>query len=162
MAYEIIKTKRAVRTFSEQPVNQEIIHKIANAGRLAQSSKNDQPWTFIIIQEKSTLEELSTCGPFAKHIAGATFAIAIVSQPDYKFDLGQAAAYFQLVAWELGIGSCIASIYDPTKAKKLLQVPEKYELRYALSFGYPKNTTVRSARKGGRRPFTDVVKSEHW
>ena len=162
MAYELIKSKRAIRAFSTESIAQSLIQQIANAGRLAQSSKNDQPWTFIIIQDPNTLTNLSKCGRYAGHLAGATFAIAIAARPGYNFDVGQAASYLQLSAWEHGIGSCIASIHDMDTARTLLQVPSSHDLKYALSFGYPKDKTSRVARKSGRKGFETVVKFEHW
>ena len=77
------------------------------------------------------------------------------------FDIGQTAAYMQLEAWELGIGSCIASIYEPDKARNLLGFPENMYLRIALSFGYPQDVDLltRPPQKGGRRPLPEIV---HW
>ncbi|HEX5688881.1 MAG TPA: nitroreductase family protein, partial [Roseiflexaceae bacterium] len=98
---EAIRTKRAVRQFTEEPVPDDVIRQIVDAGRRSQSSKNDQPWTFVIVRDRETLRKLADCGTYAKHLAGAAFAVAIVAQPNYEFDQGQAAAYLQLAAWEL-------------------------------------------------------------
>ena len=119
---EVIRTKRATRKFSSQAVSEEMIRTVVDAGRRAQSSKNTQPWHFIVVRERELLKALAEVGPYAAHLAGATFGIALAS-PDpaerwsIAFDLGQAAAYMQLAAWELGIGSCIGSMYDPAKAR---------------------------------------------
>jgi nitroreductase len=80
------------------------------------------------------------------------------------FDIGQSAAYMQLAAWELGIGSCLASIYQPEAARKLLGFPEDQHLRIAISFGYPQDESVLNAppRSGGRKPLNDVVKWDMW
>src|SRR5688500_8117813 len=72
---ETIRTKRAVRKFSEQRVPDEIVTTILNAGRQAQSSKNDQAWTFIVIRDKETLAKLGKTGGYAGHLAGADFAV---------------------------------------------------------------------------------------
>ncbi len=113
---ELIRTKRAVRQFTDEPLSEEAIRSILNAGRRAQSSKNTQPWHFIAIRDRETLRQLSQCGAYAGHLAGAPFAVALISSSAGGFDLGQAAAYLQLTAWELGIGSCIASMWEPEKA----------------------------------------------
>src|SRR5512134_2044189 len=110
--HKAIRTKRAVRTFLPQPVPEETIRQIVDAGRQAQSSNNSQPWRFLVIGEAATLERLGQCGKYAGHLAGAAFAVALVSSDEWAFDLGQAAAYMQLAAWELGIGSCIASMWE--------------------------------------------------
>jgi nitroreductase len=88
--------------------------------------------------------------------------------PDEKFqtlfDAGQAAACMQLAAWELGVGSCLASIYEPEQARAALRFPPEWQLRICLSFGYPAQAEQLSAppKKGGRRPLDEVVHWEHW
>jgi nitroreductase len=80
------------------------------------------------------------------------------------FDAGQAAAFMQLEAWELGVGSCPASIYEPEKARQLLEFPQDLHLRIALSFGYPADESKLTGTpvKGGRRAFDEAVHWEKW
>jgi nitroreductase len=126
-----IRMKRAVRKFRDEPLAEDVIDAILNAGRRAQSSKNTQPWQFIAIQDKDILKALSECGTWAGHLAGAALGVAILTpDPSEKFqimfDAGQAAAYMQLAAWELGVGSVPASIYEPEVARQILGFPEDY------------------------------------
>ncbi|MFN8374171.1 MAG: nitroreductase family protein [Anaerolineae bacterium] len=161
---EAIKTKRAVRMFKQEPVPQEVMEQILEAGRRSQSSKNSQPWQFIVIRERERLTALSQMGKFAGHIAGAAFAVVLVGAQSSlwnSFDLGQACAYLQLAAWELGVGTCIATIYDEAEAKALLGVPDEMSCYVALSFGYPAPDFV-PAQMGGRRALSDVVRWEKW
>ncbi|NWF70269.1 MAG: nitroreductase family protein [Chloroflexi bacterium] len=67
----------------------------------------------------------------------------------------------QLAAWEMGVGSCIAAIYDAERAKTLLGVPAEMNFYAALSFGYPAPDFV-PAQMGGRRPLQQVVRWEKW
>ena len=175
---ETIRTKRAVRQFTEQPLPDDVVHAILTAGRRAQSSKNTQPWSFVVVRDRTRLKQLSECGTYAGHLAGAAMGVAIVTPhaPDgasaaeqaehqawIMFDVGQAAAYMQLAAWELGVGSCIATIYEPEKAKAVLGVPQGMRCDVALSFGYPAPSVIRpSASAAGRRPYEDVVHMEQW
>lgn len=162
---ETIRTLRAVRRFTDQPVSDEAIRAILNAGRRAQSSKNTQPWSFVAIRAKNTLKQLSECGAYAGHLAGAACAIALISPNPTGFDLGQATACMQLQAWELGIGSCIASIYEPERARAILGVPDNLHFDNALSFGYPvaaDQWRPAAVRPGGRKPFDEVVHWEKW
>lgn len=163
---EAIRMKRAVRHFRQQPLPESSILAILNAGRRAQSSKNSQPWNYLAITDRETLEALATCGASAGHLARAALGIALV-HPDpgekfqLMFDIGQTAAYMQLAAWELGIGSCLASIYEPDQARELLGFPADMFLRIAISFGYPleAEALTRLPVKGGRRPLDELV---HW
>ena len=164
-----IRTKRAVRQFMDQPLPEESIHTILNAGRRAQSAKNLQPWHFIAIQDHKTLVALSKLGHYAGHLAGAALGIAIITPPPEQrfsvlFDAGQSAAYMQLAAWELGIGSCLATIYEPSQARQILGFPEDHHINIIISFGFPQNPDdiIRSPDRGGRRSWDDVVHWEIW
>ena len=166
---DAIRTKRAVRQFQDKPLPEEVVRKILNAGRRSQSSKNNQPWQFIAIREKSVLKALSETGTYAGHLAGAALAVAIlVPDPDERFqtlfDAGQAAAYMQLAAWELGVGSCLASIYEPEKAREILGYPADWQVRICISFGYPLDEGMLSAapKKGGRKALDEMVHWDKW
>ena len=166
---DAIRLKRAVRKFQERPLPDEVIRAILNAGRRSQSSKNEQGWQFIAIRDKSILKALSETGTYAGHLAGAAMGVAILSpNPEGKFqalfDVGQAAAYMQLAAWELGVGSCIASIYEPEKARAILVFPSEWHLRIALSFGYPldEEKITAAPKKGGRRSLEEIVHWDTW
>ena len=166
---DAIRLKRAVRKFQDKPLPEDIIHAILNAGRRSQSSKNEQTWHFIAIRDKAILKSLSECGTWAGHLAGAALGIAIPTpDPEGKFqimfDAGQAAAFMQLAAWELGIGSVPASIYQPELARQILAFPPEWHLRIALSFGYPleEEKLFAAPKKGGRRSFDEVVHWDRW
>ncbi len=166
---DAIRTKRAVRVFEDRPLPEQAAHHILNAGRRAQSAKNIQPWHFIAIRDKSILKALSELGTWAGHLAGAALGVAIITpHPDTRFsvmfDAGQLAAFMQLAAWELGIGSCLATIYETEKARDLLGFPKDMEIRVALSFGYPVDADLltRQPKKGGRRSLDEVIHWEKW
>jgi nitroreductase len=159
---DAIRTKRAVRVFTDQPVSEDAIHAILHAGRRAQSSKNTQPWVFIAIRDRDTLAKLAQCGKYADHLAGAAFGVALITTASNSFDLGQAAAYMQLAAWELGIGSCLASMWESGKAKAILGVPGQHHFDMALSFGYPAEPSPARPRPDGRKRFDEVVRWEKW
>lgn len=161
---EAIRTKRAVRLFKQEPVPDDIIEQILESGRRSQSSKNTQPWQFVVVRDHATLEALSKAGDFAGHLAGSAFTVVLVGTKNSNwnsYDLGQASAYLQLAAWELGVGSCIASFHREAQAKQILGIPEDMNAMVALSFGYP-SPDFTPAKMGGRKPLTDVVRWEKW
>jgi len=166
---EAIRLKRAVRQFQDKPLPEEAVLAILNAGRRAQSSKNTQTWQFVAVRQREILQALSKGGEWAGHMAGAALGVVILTpdpteQFQILFDAGQAASYMQLAAWELGIGSCPASVYELDKAREILKFPAEWHLRIALSFGYPLTEQAISAppKKGGRREFEEVVHWERW
>lgn len=163
--FEAIRTKRAVRQYQDKPIPDDAVRAILNAGRLSQSAKNIQPWYFIAIRDKIVLKKLAEMGRFSPHLGDAALGVVILTPPPSErfqilFDAGQAAAYMQLAAWELGIGSCPVTSYDREKVRDLLLFPEELHVRFAIAFGYPAAAAAqRPANKSGRRTFDDVV---HW
>ena len=166
---QAIKMKRAVREFTDDPIPDELLTAVLNAGRRAQSSKNTQPWHFIVVRDREILRELSELGRFAKQLAGAASAIVILT-PDpaehwsIMFDAGQAAAYLQLAAWELGIGSCPVTIFEPDQARELLGFPLEFHVRAVISLGYPKdpNSLTASPHAGGRKTLSETISYDRW
>ena len=70
----------------------------------------------------------------------------------------------QLAALELGVGSCLASIYEPDKGREVLRFPLDWHLRIAISFGYPADEEKLSAapKKGGRVSLEEIVHWDKW
>jgi nitroreductase len=167
-----IAHKRAIRRFAERPLDPHHLQRIVDAGRHAGSSKNTQPWDFVVVEDRETLRQLGRVGPYAGHLAGAAAGVALVT-PDpataraplsVYWDLGQAAENMMLVAWELGIGSVPATVYEPQLAKRILGYPDDRHCEFLLSFGYPARAEdlTRPPKAGGRRSLDDIVHRERW
>jgi nitroreductase len=170
--WDAVRTKRAVREFDGRPIPQDLLDRIVRAGTRAHSSKNQQRWAFVVVRDREQLEALSKVGAYAGHLAGAAAAVALVT-PDPResgeplsvtWDVGGAAAQMMLVAWEEGIGSCPATVYDQALARQLLGYPADRWCEYILSFGYPADPDRLTAplKPGGRRPLDQVVHEERW
>jgi len=167
-----IRTKRMVRTFDDRPLAPEHLREILDAGRHAASSKNQQRWDFVVVEDRERLRALSSVGRYAGHVAGAAAAVALLT-PDptapgaslsLVWDLGLAAENMMLAAWALGIGSCPATVYDQEVARASLAFPTDRWCGYILSFGYPADPEdlTRPPRAGGRRPLDEIVHRERW
>src|SRR6266404_8972598 len=104
---ELIRTKRAVRQFTDEPLSDEAIRSILDAGRRAQSSKNTQPWHFIAIRDRATLRELAECGVYAGHLAGAPSLSPSLLPPPTASIWGRPRRICNWPPGTLGIGSCI-------------------------------------------------------
>jgi nitroreductase len=167
-----IRTKRAVREFADRPLAPEHLERILDAARHAGSSKNQQRWEFVVVADRERLRALAGAGPWAGHLAGAAVGVALVT-PDPRapgaplsilFDLGGAAAAMMLAAWELGIGSVPATVYEPELVRGLLGFPDDRHCEYILSFGYPADPALLTAppRAGGRKTLAELVHRERW
>ena len=160
--YQAIKSRRTVREYKADPIPQELVRKILQAGRWAPSSSNTQKWHFIVVQDRDTLAALgkiATHGPF---IGQAPLAIAVVMDdaPRPQLDAGRALQQMELMAWSLGVGMCFVGVREADQqqaVKKLLGIPEALELITLLPFGY----RAEGPRGPGtpRKPMEDIV---HW
>jgi nitroreductase len=152
------------------PVSEEDLMTVLEAGRLAPSAKNWQPWNFVLVSDRDQLRELTGVWQGAWHVGGAAAAIAIVAPepPDdrwaglLQYDLGHATMLMMLAAADLGIGTCHSSVQDQELARKILGFPEDHFLAYLLSLGYPADGPLQPLKRLNRRPFDEVVHRGRW
>lgn len=129
-----IASRRETKRFDGRPLPEEIASRILDAGRLAGSSRNRQPWTFVVVDPDAI-------APFAfdpQNFAGAALAVAIVvsGKGPTSFDAGRAAQSMLLAAWSEGVGGTPNGIADPERARELLGLAEEETLANVLAFGY--------------------------
>jgi nitroreductase len=171
--YQTIHSLRAVRHFTSQPIPEEVLYRILEAGRWTGSAKNIQPWQFLVVRGRPLLERLAACGRYASHLKGAAAAVVIVTESGWggSFDAGRCAQNLMLAAWGEGVGSCIASFHDEPCARAALGVPEAFSVQTAISFGYPQSGAPQTIeglpreevlKSVGRRALDDILHWEQW
>jgi nitroreductase len=161
--YECIRTRRTVREFKPDPVPDAIIHKLLQAGRWAPSSSNTQPWHFVVVKSRETIEALGRIATQGAFIGQAPLAIAIVMDNARRpqLDAGRALQQMELMAWSEGLGTCFVGIRAAEQqqaVKELLGIPESMELITVLPFGY--RPEGRRAAGTPRKPMADMAHSE--
>lgn len=169
--WKAINGVRVVRQFQDRPLERAHLDRILNAGRRTASSKNEQVWTFIVVQQREALQSLTGVGRYGDHLAGAAAAVALVG-PDTQgwrvattmWDLGRAAQNMVLAAWDLGIGSAPATVFEHDLAARLLALPDGQRCNFILSFGYPSDPSAltRPNKAGRRKRLDSIVRQEHW
>ncbi|SOX52160.1 nitroreductase [Mycobacterium ahvazicum] len=168
--WDAICARRNVRQYQPQPVSDDDLNRIVEAGWRAPSAKNRQPWDFVIVTDPVQLQELSTVWRGAGHIASAPAAIVLVIPvpPDERrlvtdnYDVGQATMAMMIAATDLGIGTGHSSVGDQEKARSILGVPDDYLVAFMLGVGYPADRPIAPIRKPDRRPFDEVVHRGRW
>lgn len=150
---EIMKNRRSVRKYTQEPISEEKLEKILQAGLLSASGRARRPWEFIVVRNKETLKLMSECRVgSAKMLEGADTAIVVIADPEktdvWTEDCSIAMANMHLMADSLGVGSCwiqgrLREAPDGRTTedylRELLQYPEGYELEAILSLGMPDN-----------------------
>ena len=161
-AYTCIRTKRDSREYADRPISDEALQRILQAGRMAGSSKNTQPWAFVVLRDEARKAELAACGQFAAHVPSAPLVIAVVLTPGGgAFDAGRAAQNMMLAAWAEGITSCPVSMHDQDCAARALGLPAEHRVAIVISFGYPESEASRH-RGVARAPLDELVHEERW
>jgi nitroreductase len=159
--FECIRKRRDIRNFIEMDVSDEVIMKIIEAGRLAPSAMNLQPWHFIVINDKQTLKALGPLCTSGRFVADASVAIVVVTDPSNKWheiDGARAVQNMALAGWNEGVGCCWIGAIDRQKVKELLNIPPKLHVLTILPFGYPEQFTVK--RKKNRKSLEEISHRE--
>src|SRR3954463_6720537 len=128
--WQAITSRRNVRDFEDRPLPADELDRILEAGRRAPSSRNWQPWDFVVVTDRRQLVELAEVWQGAGHVARSAATIALVApiveggkQQIEFFDLGQAAVTMMIAAADLGIGSGHAAVRDQEVARRVLGFP---------------------------------------
>jgi nitroreductase len=168
--WDAIKARRNVREFEDRPLPDEHLERVLEAGRRAPSSRNWQPWDFVVVTDREQLKELAKVWQGAGHVAHSAATIALVlSQTDdagerdrAQYDLGQATMAMLIAAADLGIGSGHAAVADQAQAREVLGFPADRYAAYLIDLGYPADRPLKPLRNPNRRPFGDVVHRGRW
>jgi nitroreductase len=148
---EILRTRRSIRKYAEQPIEPEKIEILKEAVLRSPSSKGINPWQFVFIDDKQTIQKLKECKPHgAAPLATATLAVAICADETVNDawieDCSIASILLQLTAQTLGLGSCWIHIRnrnysDAISSEKyvqdILDIPPHFRVLSIISIGYP-------------------------
>jgi nitroreductase len=158
--FTCIRTRREIREYLDKPIADESLVKILEAGRRAPSSKNSQPWHFVVIRNKETLGRIASLTPTGAHIAKAPLAIAVLMDGAKLPEVDGARAIQNMVleAWDLGIGACWVTNFYEDGVKDILGAPQRMKLVSVIPFGYPKE--LKTTRKKIRKTLEETVSYE--
>ncbi len=162
--YEALRTRRTVREFKPDPVTDDSLAKLLSAARWSPSSRNQQPWRFIVIRDRDTLVKLGETAGSGGFLARAPLAIAITmenaDQP--HMDAGRTLQQMELMAWSEGMGTCFVTLTPEQNAtaKELLGIPGGVDLITVLPFGYRRDDF--QGRGVPRKPIAELVHDERY
>ena len=161
--FECIRGRRTIREYKSDPIPEDVLEKILQAGRWSPSSSNSQPWHFVVVQDPSTLSELGRIATQGSFISDAPLAIVIVMEnaPRPQLDAGRAIQQMELVAWSEGLGTCFVGVRieeQQIAVKGLLNIPSDLELITIMPYGYRPTSINRTGTP--RKDLADMVHRE--
>jgi nitroreductase len=166
--FEAVQERRSIREFEDKIVPREKLEQILEAGRLAPSARNLEPWHFIAVADASKRRILSK-GRFAKFLAESPVVIVACgdkkASPDwYAIDVALAAENMILTAVSEGLSTCCVGSFDEKEVKATLNVPENFEVLLLLAVGYPREKVDLSRKvlhlMRSRKTLSEVASEE--
>lgn len=173
-AYLAVVSKREVREYMDRPVPEDVLTKILEAGRAAGSSKNLQPWRFVVLKDRQHRHDLANAIMAPRNLDRCAVAIAVVLLNDrLRFDAGRVAQNMMVAGWALGIGSCPNSVRpdEHDRMRQDLGIPADAAIATILTLGYPapgqprprpKADSERIVAKLNRLPLEELVHRERF
>jgi nitroreductase len=159
--FDAVRTVLAIREYRDRKVDDDLIDRIVEAGRLTASSMNRQPWHFVVVRDRDHLRELGTLVATGPYIAQASFAVVAAYETDSIFgvsDLSRAIQSMVLTAWDEGVGSNWTGFGGLDAVRKHVGLGDGYTVLAVVPFGYPAKA-VGLGRKN-RKPLGEVASSE--
>ena len=157
-AFECIATKLDVRDYSQRKVPAEVKLKVLEAGRLTGSGVNRQHWRFILVQDPDPIKQLARDSTSGSWVAGANFAVIVLTDPKYgfhKIDAGRALQDMQLAAWNYGVVSCIYTGVNEETLRKDFGIPKELSPSVVVGFGYPARKLT--GKRKNRKPLSEIA-----
>ena len=163
--YEALRTIVAVRKFQDKPIPDDLVHRIVEAARVTSSSRNGQPWQFIVVKDRETLRKMGEMAASGPYTADAALAVVVAYEKESQFgvsDASMAVHSMMLTAWAEGVGSNwvgFSGRYGES-IQPLLGLPDSYEILAVVPFGYPVTTLGKGIKK--RKALSEVASSERF
>lgn len=147
--YEVVRTRRSVRSFRKDPIPEEVLNRVLEAARVAPSGSNRQPWRFILVKDDRLKQKMISACNNQNFVAEAPLIVVACGQRlplnrggymgemSVLLDVAIAFTHLILAARAEGLGTCWIGAFNNDEIKRLLEVPEGHEVVAATPLGYP-------------------------
>jgi len=164
MSYvEKIFSRRSIRKYKNEPISDDVMHNILEAGRLSPSGGNKQPWHFIVVKDQKSKEAISH--KYSKFIEESDFTVVGLYLPSESFndrlsliDVTIALQSMVIAAQLQDVGSCWIGAFKEDDVKKVLNLPEEAKVVCLVSFGIPDESPAQRPKKA----FNEIIHFEKW
>jgi nitroreductase len=167
---ETLRTVRQIRQYAPEPVPDDVVAQLLQVARWTGSSKNSQPWHFVVVRDRDALKRISELRSNINWLAGAPLAITIVLDgpgTSEAYDEGRVTERLLIAAHTLGLGGGTAWFGDDAQqaeAKRILGIPADRMARSMVAIGRPTSSKDPrpNPRAGGRKPLAEIVSYDRW
>jgi len=166
---DAIRTRKSVRNYLNQTVEEDKLLAILEAGRLAPSASNRQEWRFIIVRNQEVKKKLAKAATNQSFVAEASILIVACAETDehvmrcgqmcYPIDVAIALDHMTLAAVELGLGTCWIGAFYENEVKQILGIPAEIKVVALMPLGYPIDSSTTNKI---RLSLNQIVKFDHW
>ena len=157
-----VASRREIREYAAEEIPAAVVLTILDAGRLAGSAGNRQPWRFLVVESEDARARLADAVYEPANVRGARLVVAIVGRGG--LDAGRCAQNMLLVAWNAGVGGCPNGVSDQPAAKAALGLDTDDDVAIVLTFGYPahardpdRRTPEEWSSRANRKPLDVLV-----
>jgi len=164
--FEAIKGRRSIRKYKKDPVPEDFITKILDAGRWAPSASNRQPWSFIVLKDINIKKKVAKATTYGRFLADAPLGIVVVIDPEVSHRSGGiedgaiATQNMLLAAHALGLGTCWIGSYNSTyeeRVKEILEIPKNRRALSIIFMGYPAESPT-----SNRKELREIVSTDKY
>ena len=161
--FDAVRTVLAVRQYDDRPIPDETVRRIVESAHLTGSSKNGQPWHFVIVRDRDTLQRLSKLTTTGPYVAQAPLAVVVAYEKESPYgvsDISRAIQSMVLTAWADGIGSNWVGFTGMDAVREMFGIPDTYDVPAVLPFGYPAQAAGKGKKR--RKLLGEVVSAERF
>jgi nitroreductase len=165
--YEVIETRRSVRSYRSDPIPDDVLKRVLNAARIAPSGNNRQPWKFVVVKDEAIKQDLVPAMDNQRFVAEAPIIISAcgcnihANRGGYMGDLSMlvdvtiAMDHLILAARAEGLGTCWVCAFDNKEVKKILNIPADFQVVAITPLGYPQGERFQPVKF--RKPLAEII-----
>lgn len=162
--YQAIISKRDLRHYTDRPIDDEVLGRVLQAGRMAGSAKNREVNRLVVLKDQTKKNDLAAAGDFSSWIGTSAVIIGVATPTEVSrhFDVGRMAQNMMVAGHAEGLGSCPVTLQHQDVARQVVGFPDDVEMRMVITFGWPSADAPPSPLKRQRIALDEIVSYDGW
>lgn len=163
-AYSAIVSKRDLRHYTDQPIADDVLERVLQAGRMAGSAKNREANRLLVIRDQAVQDALTEAGDFAAWINTSAVIVGFATPHEFTrlFDVGRQAQNMMVAAHAEGLGTCPVTLHHQDKVREIIGLPDDWSMEMIITLGWPTTDAPASPLKRKRVDLDELVHHDRW